>query len=138
MPQDSDDRHKQRGEFRGAIELRVEYQRLNTFFSDYTRNISRGGTFIRTTRPLPVGTLFLFRLVVPRLEQPLDLLGMVRWIRRVGQSGRGRAQDLEPGMGIRFVFEDERQRRLVDSLVEKLMVDSLGALISSRLRSPVP
>ena len=36
---------------RQAIELSVEYKRLNTFFADYTRNISKGGTFIRTERP---------------------------------------------------------------------------------------
>lgn len=137
MPQESDDRQKQRGELRGAIELKVEYQRLNTFFYDYTRNISRGGTFIRTTRPLPVGTLFLFRLVVPTLAEPLALLGMVRWIRRSGQNAQGRRQELEPGMGIRFVFEDDRQRLLVDGVVERLMIDSLGPLISSRLRSQV-
>jgi type IV pilus assembly protein PilZ len=137
MPQESDDRHHQSGELRGAIELRVEYQRLNTFFYDYTRNISRGGTFIRTTRPLPVGTLFLFRLVVPTLEEPLALLGMVRWIRRSGQAAHGKRQELEPGMGIRFVFEDDRQRLTVDGLVERLMVASLGPMISSQLRALV-
>jgi len=31
---------------RVPIELKVEYKRLNTFFSDYTKNISKGGTFI--------------------------------------------------------------------------------------------
>ncbi len=33
---------------REPIELQVSYKRLNTFFADYTRNISRGGTFIGT------------------------------------------------------------------------------------------
>ena len=33
-----------------AITLRVDYKRLNTFFADYTKNISKGGTFIRTTQ----------------------------------------------------------------------------------------
>ena len=31
---------------RHAIELKVEYKRLNSFFADYTKNISKGGTFI--------------------------------------------------------------------------------------------
>ena len=38
------------------IELQLDYQRLNTFFADYLKNISRGGTFINTKKPLPVGT----------------------------------------------------------------------------------
>ena len=41
---------------RAAITLRVDYKRLNTFFADYTRNISKGGTFIRTDRPLDMAT----------------------------------------------------------------------------------
>ncbi|HKO52206.1 MAG TPA: PilZ domain-containing protein, partial [Polyangiaceae bacterium] len=49
-----------RSGFRAPIELKVEYKRLNTFFADYTKNISRGGTFIATDKPLPVGTDFVF------------------------------------------------------------------------------
>src|SRR5512139_2477226 len=49
---------------RAAIELNVEYKRLNTFFADYTRNISKGGTFIRTDRPLDVNTEFVFSLSI--------------------------------------------------------------------------
>ena len=43
-------------EQRAPIELKVEYKKLNTFFADYTRNICKGGTFIKTARPLPVGS----------------------------------------------------------------------------------
>ena len=50
---------------RVPIELKVEYKRLNTFFSDYTKNISKGGTFIKTKRPLDIGTEFVFQLHVP-------------------------------------------------------------------------
>jgi len=118
---------EQRSADRSAIELRVEYQRINTFFHDYTKNISQGGTFVRTTRPLAVGTRFVFRLLVPALREPLQLTGEVRWIRREGEPG-------EPGMGIQFVFADDNERALVDQVVERLMVDSLGRLIYSRLR----
>jgi type IV pilus assembly protein PilZ len=116
-----------RDEKRAAIELKVEYRRLNTFFYDYTKNISRGGTFIRTRRPLPVGSNFLFKLVVPTLETPLCLTGEVRWIQSASESG-------ESGMGIRFIFEDDRERATVEGVVEKLMVASLGPLIYARLR----
>jgi len=51
-----------RGDSRAPIELKVEYKRLNSFFADYTKNISRGGSFIGTEKPLPVGTEFVFAL----------------------------------------------------------------------------
>jgi hypothetical protein len=36
-------------------------------------------------------------------------------------------------MGIRFVWDDDQQRRTLEQLVEKMMVESLGPLIYSRL-----
>ncbi len=56
---------ERRDDPRVPIELRVEYKKLNTFFADYTKNICKGGTFIRTKKPLDVGTIFLFQLSVP-------------------------------------------------------------------------
>ncbi|MGH7280839.1 MAG: hypothetical protein ACRELY_04895 [Polyangiaceae bacterium] len=56
---------EKRDGLRAAITLRVDYKRLNTFFADYTKNISKGGTFIRTTKPLDVGTEFVFVLSFP-------------------------------------------------------------------------
>src|SRR5512144_2935283 len=50
---------------RAPIELKVDYKKLNSFFADYTKNISKGGTFIKTRKTLPVGTRFLFRLAIP-------------------------------------------------------------------------
>ena len=76
MSTDSKDRRG--GGERAPIELKVEYKRLNSFFADYTKNISRGGTFIRTERPLGIGTEFNFKLCVPTLENPLVLRGKVR------------------------------------------------------------
>src|SRR5688572_5523064 len=65
---------------RVPIQLKVEYKRLNSFFADYTRNISRGGTFIRTQKPLDIGTEFVFQLVVPKLPKALELRGRVQWV----------------------------------------------------------
>ncbi|QQR88750.1 MAG: TIGR02266 family protein [Myxococcales bacterium] len=122
---------------RGPIELKMEYQSLNTFFSDYTHNISRGGTFIRTERPLPIGTLFHFILTIPNVEEPLRLKGRVHWRLKPKDCKDGQ----EPGMGIGFVYDDEVQRQRTIALVETLMTNSLGPLlydklVASHLRPP--
>jgi type IV pilus assembly protein PilZ len=123
-----------RRELRAPIELKVEYKRLNTFFHDYTKNISKGGTFIRTDKPLEVGTVFLFQLVLPALPAPMTLRGEVRWVIKQGQPPPPEAPpDLEPGMGIRFVYDDPGQQRALERAVEKMMVGSLGQLIYARL-----
>ena len=78
---DEDDRRR---EARAPIELKVEYKRLNTFFYDYTKNISKGGTFIKTEKPLDIGTIFLFKLMLPAQSEPLALRGEVRWVVKDG------------------------------------------------------
>jgi type IV pilus assembly protein PilZ len=123
-----------RREERAPIELKIEYKRLNTFFYDYTKNISKGGTFIKTDKPLEIGTVFLFRLQVPAQAAPLAFRGEVRWVMREGQPAPpGVASDHELGMGIRFVYDNPEQRLALERIVEKMMVDSLGQLIYSRL-----
>ena len=131
MPQS----HERRQEERAPIELRVEYQRLNRFFYDYTRNISKGGTFIHTKKPLDVGTQFLFKLLVPNLDEPMVLLGEVRWILHEGETRQDddAGEVSEPGMGIRFIYNSADQREQVEREVEKLMVQSLGPRIYARL-----
>lgn len=119
---------QRRGEDRAPITLRVEYKRINTFFADYTKNISRGGTFIRTTRPLGIGTEFVFVLALPESVQ-LDLKGVVKWV-----IGEAEATTEKPaGMGIQFVFEDESQRRAVEQLVLTMMNDALGPILAGKL-----
>lgn len=114
---------------RSAIELDVEYKRINTFFSDYTRNISKGGTFIRTARPLELGTEFVFALRVPHLAEPLRLHGLVKWT----VSMEAATEEQPAGMGIEFVYVDDAERRATEEVVEALMARELGETLSSKL-----
>ena len=41
-------------------------------------------------------------------------------------------------MGIRFVYDNAEQRRSLEKAVERMMVDSLGPLIYSRLVKKTP
>src|SRR5438552_11972620 len=92
---------ERRVDLRAPIELKVEYKKLNTFFADYTKNICKGGTFIKTKKPLDIGTEFLFKLSVPNLTEPLALRGQVKWVMREGEPPpEGVPADHEPGMGI--------------------------------------
>jgi type IV pilus assembly protein PilZ len=123
-----DDRRRH---LRGPIELKVEYKRVNTFFSDYTKNISNGGTFIRTDNPLGVGTEFLFKLHVPALAEPITLKGRVQWIITASSA----EADESPGMGIQFIYESDTQRRQVQTMVEQLMIESFGYDLYTKLMS---
>lgn len=120
---------ERRRALRAAIELKVEYRRVNTFFADYTKNISRGGTFIGTDRPLPEGTEFVFALGVPQMQEPLRLRGRVCWIVKSEEATRANPA----GMGIEFQFSDQEERREIERIVESLLVDQLGELLAERI-----
>jgi type IV pilus assembly protein PilZ len=129
--ENGDDR---RNEDRAPITLRVEYKRINTFFADSTKNISKGGTYIRTTRPLAIGTEFMFVLSVNATTSEeralqLELKGVVKWI--VAEADA--TADLPAGMGIQFVFADDAEREAVQSVVAAMMNEALGPILAGKL-----
>jgi len=109
---------------RARVELRVDYKRVNSFLADYTKNISRGGTFIGTDKPLPIGTRLRFRISVPDVAVPINLTGEVAWIAPAGD---------EPGMGIRFVDLEGEAREVFEARVEKLMLKQFGPDLAAKL-----
>jgi type IV pilus assembly protein PilZ len=124
----ADDRRR---ELRAPIELRVEYKRLNTFFADYTKNISRGGTFIGTDRPLDIGTEFIFALGLPTLSEPLRLRGRVTWTTSLDEASKANPA----GMGIEFQYRDAAERRDMEAIVEDLIERQLGEHLAAKLLS---
>lgn len=123
-----------RNEPRVPIELKVEYKRINAFFADYTQNISKGGTFIKTEKPLPVGTEFVFKLVLPggsasQETQTMELKGKVQWV----CTTESQTETQKPGMGIGFVFENSKEQQDIAHRVEVLLTSELGTILTDRL-----
>lgn len=112
------DREHRDGE-RLPMELRVGYHRLETFMADYTTNFSKGGMFIRSVHPLSQGTSCRFRIELPGFEQPLELLGEVTWRNTVHSYENPTVS--ETGMGIRFIFESEKEREALETFVEEMV-----------------
>jgi type IV pilus assembly protein PilZ len=125
VPTDGDRRQHSRE----SIELVVRYQRLNAFFADYAKNISRGGTFVATSEPLPPDTEFVFSLAVPELADPLQLRAKVMWT-----TPPEAATKVHPaGMGIQFQYKDAEERGQLEGLIERLIVDHLGQRHADRI-----
>ena len=117
---------QQRRAPRVPIEVRVEYKRINAFIADFTRDISSGGLFIRTSEPLAVGTEAMFTLSIPRMERPVTLKGRVQ---RVIPSDDA----AEMGMGIELLYDDETERSALKRVVDTLMIEHLGDALYRRL-----
>ena len=106
----SDNRRK--GGDRLPVEVKVDYRTVGSFITDYTKNISRGGIFIRTSLPLDVGERVRLRITLPDGDAPFALDGIVKWVSTL----RDREKH-PPGMGIEFVDFDDNVRRQLDRLV---------------------
>lgn len=103
----------QRRHPRAALKLEVRYQRLNAFIADYTHNLSKGGTFIRTDEPLQLGDSLDFELFVPKHDAPLELRGRVVWV-------------TSDGMGLELVWSKDEEREAFESAVGDLIESALG------------
>lgn len=102
---------EQRIQSRVPIRVKVEYEDLDDFLDDYTSNVSLGGMFVRTHEPLPVGTRFRLRFRVPGRDKAVETTGEVRWVVSEAEAA---AEELQPGMGIRFDELSPPDRRAVE------------------------
>lgn len=116
------------------LELVVSYQRMNTFFADYVKNISRGETFVATPEPLERGTQFNLLIGVPDLDAPLALRARVIGVTTADQASPERPA----GMDIRLEFQSAREQARTEAVIERLMVEHLGHWHAERLlRRPI-
>ncbi len=101
---------EQRIATRIPIRMLVEYERLDDFLADYSANLSLGGMFIQTDKPLDIGTRFKLRLRIPGRTKPVETFGEVRWVVRKTDGGT-------PGMGIEFDALTATDRKAVEAML---------------------
>ena len=111
---------------RAPVEIRVDYQRFNRFVSEYTRDISRGGLFIRTENPLDVGEEIYLTLTFPHHSDGVTVMASVVRVEAPTESNT-------PGMGVRFMFSDGEERKSLLRLIDGLIVRHLGEELYRRL-----
>ncbi|MGI5864401.1 MAG: TIGR02266 family protein [Myxococcales bacterium] len=96
-------------------ELLVAYRTVDGFITDWATNISKGGLFINSRAPLPVGTTVRLIVSLPDTAFPFDLTGKVTRVSDFSNSANE-----APGMGIEFTDVDEEKRARIERFVDKL------------------
>jgi type IV pilus assembly protein PilZ len=104
--------HERREHQRFETAIAVDYASGETFLFAYLQNISEMGIFIRTDHPSRIGTRLRLRFHVEEGE-PLTLDGEVTWINPLRDAG----DNLNPGMGVRFMELSPDKREQVVGLV---------------------
>ncbi|HET7826350.1 MAG TPA: TIGR02266 family protein [Anaeromyxobacter sp.] len=90
-----------------GLAVRLSYGTVDEFIDCFAVNISRGGVFIRTREPMPVGTSLSLELKLQGGEVAIRGEGVVRWIQAPPAAG----------MGIQFTDLDEPSLALVERMV---------------------
>ena len=93
--------------------MKVGYRTVGSFITDYILNISRGGIFITSQKPLPIGTRVRLVFSLPDFPLPFDLAGEVRWVNPVGHGSHA-----APGMGVMFSNLDDNTRKRIERFIK--------------------
>ena len=97
---------------RVLVDFEVDYASEENYLFAYITDISETGIFVRTTSPESPGTHLNLRFRLDDATPQLEVEGEVIW---VNPFRPGAADNLHPGMGIRFVaLEDDIRDRLLE------------------------
>ena len=95
------------------IKFRFRSATIDEFIEQYSRDISRGGIFVKHKEPLPVRTLVKFEFKLKTDQPVIRGVGRVVWTRDMAHATR----DRPPGMGIKFIKLDDESRQLIERVV---------------------
>jgi uncharacterized protein (TIGR02266 family) len=134
---------------RAPASLKVKYKSatVDDFIEQFGADVSRGGIFIKTKRPLDTGALLKFEFQLHDGEPVIHGVGRVAWRRSEEQS----RADLPAGMGIKFIKLAEESRAVIERIETRHGVGSrfdqtesadlappLSSLPPTAFASPVP
>ena len=105
-----------RKESRVQKSLSVMFKNRQSFAKAYTGNISRGGLFLRTERPLKEGEQFLLKLQLPGLSGPIKVNCEVSWAREQSYTEKS-----SPGMGVKFCEMSKQDTQILNRYVQTLI-----------------
>ena len=103
---------------RSPVVIKVDYTTVDSFFSEFSRNINEGGIFIETPKPHEPGTAIELVFSLPESGRKINVQGEVVWTREEGDE-----PDEMAGMGIRFHDLSPEDKELINTVVRKLRKD---------------
>jgi type IV pilus assembly protein PilZ len=82
---------------RAEVRIEIQYHTGQEFLAAYTKNISGGGVFIRTSQPLPLNQAVALRFTLPGINRQFEIGGLVVWANSSPRSA------FPAGMGVKFM-----------------------------------
>ncbi len=104
---------------RKPLRLQLNYRDATggNFLFEYSQNISKGGIFIETRHPLPVGAHLTVRFLPPGHVE-VEVEGVVTWV----NPWREGKENPNPGMGIEWKKLSSEQHDLIAQVVKAIAI----------------
>ena len=97
------------------VRVRLRYAAFDAFIDKFAPNVTRGGVFLASRSPLPVGTTFSFEIQLAGGEVAMAGEGKVTWIKPFDPAAPQKAH----GMGVQFLQLDAPSRQTLNRMLER-------------------
>jgi len=113
------------------VRLQLRYPDENVFLQRFATNVTRGGIFLASRNPFPVGTMLGFEVSLLQGPPLLAGTGKVAWVREFNPQEPQRAH----GMGVQFLAVTPACRPMLERLLAhkaapKLRTPSVGVPVT--------
>ncbi len=95
--------------------MRLRYAAFETFIEKFAPNVTRGGLFLASRTPRPIGEEFQFEVQLAGGEVALAGDGKVTWVREFDPA----APNKPHGMGVQFLRLDAPSREVVNQMLAR-------------------
>lgn len=102
----------ERREERFNATLKVSYKSLNGYFTEYIKNIGKGGIFINTKKSHEINDIVDLSLEVPGLNKPLIIKGEIVHVKIHN------VPDEDAGIGVKFIDIDPESRNKLINFIK--------------------
>jgi len=113
------------------VRIRLRFASFDALIEKFAPNVTRGGVFVASRTPLPIGSTFAFEIQLAGGEVALAGDGKVTWVKAFDPA----APQKPHGMGVQFLRLDNPSRELLNKvLARKAAPGGSGAVA----RAPMP
>jgi len=115
------------------IRIRLRYASFDAFIDKFAPNVTRGGVFIASRTPLPIGSAFAFEIQLAGGEVALAGDGKVTWVKAFDAA----APQKPHGMGVQFLRLDNPSRDLLNRILARKAATAAAAPPGATAKTPM-
>jgi uncharacterized protein (TIGR02266 family) len=97
------------------VRIRLRYASFDALIDKFAPNVTRGGVFVASRTPLPIGSTFAFEIQLAGGEVALAGDGKVTWVKAFDPA----APTKPHGMGVQFLRLDNPSRELLNKILAR-------------------